>query len=222
MKHDEGQRTRLPWWLYALDNVRPIILVFLGEDILISQTNAIVTTLTGCFVLYTRSAGAAYFATGAVLCSMTVKVLKRCVRQPRPVVTVNGKRKKTYGCARFAPSFFREDYSHAGRGLGRMPSTHSAVITYFTTYIALASAKLPIHPSLPASPALSRVLPALVAVPLAATIALSRIWLGHHTWAQVGAGCAYGLLFAPLWFRMWTGGLNAYGPMLEDMVRVYI
>ncbi|TFK82873.1 PAP2-domain-containing protein [Polyporus arcularius HHB13444] len=183
MKHDEGQRTRLPWWLYALDN-----------------TNAIVTTFTGCFVLYTRSAGAAYFATGAVLCSLTVKVLKRCVRQPRPVVTVNGKRKKTYG----------------------MPSTHSAVITYFATYIALACAKLPIHPSLPDSPALSRVLPALVAVPLAATIALSRIWLGHHTWAQVGAGCAYGLLFAPLWFRMWTGGLNAYGPMLEDMVRVYI
>lgn len=66
--------------------------------VLISQTNAIVTTLTGTFIVYTRSPGAAYFAAGAVLCSITVKILKRCLRQPRPAVTVNGRRKKTYGC----------------------------------------------------------------------------------------------------------------------------
>ncbi|RPD61635.1 PAP2-domain-containing protein [Lentinus tigrinus ALCF2SS1-7] len=178
MAHDEGRQTGLPWWLYALD-----------------KTNAIVTTLTGCFVLYTGSAGAAYFATGAVLCSVTVKILKRFVRQPRPVI-VNGRRKKTYG----------------------MPSTHSAVITYFATYISLACLYLPMHPSLPAS----RVLPVFLALPLATTIAVSRIWLGHHTWPQVGAGCVYGLLFAPLWFKLWTGGLNEYGPVVEDMVRSYV
>ena len=98
MAHDAGGQAGLPWWLYALDKARPASLSSCaGTYRLISQTNAIVTSLTACFILYTRSAGAAYFAAGAVFCSLTVKVLKRCVRQPRPVV-VNGRRKKTYGC----------------------------------------------------------------------------------------------------------------------------
>ncbi|KAI0634293.1 hypothetical protein C8Q77DRAFT_1217500 [Trametes polyzona] len=160
------------------------------------MTNAIVTTLTASVLLYTRSAGVAYFVAGALLCSLTVKVLKRCLRQPRPVVVVDGRRKKTYG----------------------MPSTHSAVITYYAAYISLACAYLPLHPSFPASPALSRVLPPLVVVPLASTIAVSRIWLGHHTWPQVGAGVAYGLFFAPVWFRLWVGGWNEYGRMVENMI----
>ncbi|KAI0356879.1 phosphatidic acid phosphatase type 2/haloperoxidase, partial [Trametes cingulata] len=160
-------------------------------------TNAIVTTLTGSFLLYTRSAGVAYFTAGALLCSITVKILKRCFRQPRPVI-VNGRRKKTYG----------------------MPSTHSATITYFATYITLACVYLPIHPSLPASPSISRFLPPLVVVPLASTIAVSRIWLGHHTWPQVAAGCAYGLLFAPVWFKLWTGGWNEYGRTMEEMIPI--
>ncbi|KAH9854563.1 hypothetical protein C2E23DRAFT_775100 [Lenzites betulinus] len=170
-----------PWWLLALD-----------------KTNVTVATLTAATLLYTRSAGVAYFTAGAVLCSLTVKILKRCVRQPRPVV-VDGKRKKTYG----------------------MPSTHSAVITFFAAYITLACMYLPIHPMLPSSPALMRMAIPLVVVPLASMIAASRIWLGHHTWPQVGAGVAYGLLCAPLWFRLWTGGLNEYGPMAEDMIPLY-
>ncbi|KAI0772888.1 hypothetical protein BD413DRAFT_542912 [Trametes elegans] len=180
MPHDDGGLMRLPWYLHALE-----------------KTNLIVTSLTACVVLYTRSAGVAYFALGAVVCSLTVKIVKRCVRQPRPVV-VNGKRKKTYG----------------------MPSTHSAVITHYAVYVALACAYLPIHPSLPASPALSRVVPVLIVLPLAGTIAVSRIWLGHHTWTQVAAGCAYGMLFAPLWFKLWTGGLDEYGHVLEGMLPV--
>ncbi|OJT05935.1 hypothetical protein TRAPUB_3225 [Trametes pubescens] len=171
MKNAPAQR--MTWWLYALDKAPGVL-------------------------LYTRSAGVAYFTAGAVLCSLTVKVLKRCLRQPRPVITANGKRKKTYG----------------------MPSTHSAVITYFATYITLACMYLPIHPSLPASPALTRVLPPLVVVPLASTIALSRIWLGHHTWPQVTVGVAHGLLFAPLWFKLWTDGWDEYGRMVEDAMPI--
>ncbi|KAI8989107.1 hypothetical protein BD414DRAFT_577814 [Trametes punicea] len=166
-----------------------------GEGEAEVTTNLIVTTLTACVLLYTRSAGVAYFTVGAVLCSITVKLLKRCVRQPRPVtVVVNGRRrKKSYG----------------------MPSTHSAVITFFATYISLACAHLPVHPSLPSSPVLTRLVPPLVVVPLASTIAVSRIWLGHHTWPQVAAGCAYGLVFAPVWFELWTRGLNEYGRVVE-------
>ncbi|KAF9053662.1 DnaJ-domain-containing protein [Hymenopellis radicata] len=41
-----------------------------------------------------------------------------------------------------------------------------------------------------------RTLPPLVIVPLALLIALSRLWLGHHTVPQVLAGCSYGILFS--------------------------
>ncbi|OCH96419.1 PAP2-domain-containing protein [Obba rivulosa] len=159
---------------------------------LLDKTNSIVTSLTAAFILYTRSAGAVYFAAGAVLCSITVKIVKRFVRQERPVQTITGRRKKTYG----------------------MPSTHSAVITYYAVYSALACTYLPIHPLLPMGE-MSRTIPVLVVVPWAVTVAVSRIWLGHHTWPQVAAGCTYGALFAPLWFRLWTSGANGYGRMLE-------
>jgi dolichyldiphosphatase len=48
------------------------------------ETDAIVTSLTAACILYTRSAGVVYFATGASTCSITVKLIKRAIRQPRP------------------------------------------------------------------------------------------------------------------------------------------
>ena len=59
------------------------------------QVNIIVTLFTGSFVLYTQSAAAAYFSAGAVLCSLSVKVVKRIIRQPRPLHPSS--RKKSYG-----------------------------------------------------------------------------------------------------------------------------
>lgn len=61
------------------------------------QTNIIVTGLTAAVILYTRSAGIAYFALGAVVCSRTVKAVKRFIRQPRPVHPSPGRQKKSYG-----------------------------------------------------------------------------------------------------------------------------
>lgn len=61
------------------------------------QTNGIVTSLTAAFVLYTRSAGVAYFAAGAVSCSLTVKLIKRGIQQPRPPVLAGRKVKASYG-----------------------------------------------------------------------------------------------------------------------------
>lgn len=107
----------------------------------------------------------------------------------------------------------------------RMPSTHSATITFMATYVCLACTYLPVHPSFPAS-SITRVLPPFIVLPIAATIAVSRIWLGHHTWSQVAVGCGYGLLFAPFWLRLWTNGLNEYGRVVEDIVedviRMYV
>lgn len=158
----------------------------------LDTTHVNVTAFTALFLLYTRSAGVAYFCAGAVSCSATVKLLKRAIRQPRPE-KLGGKR--TYG----------------------MPSTHSATITFFAMYIILACLYLPTHHTLPSS-ALTRIVPPCVTTPWALLIVLSRVWLGHHTWPQVFAGVSYGLLFSLLLFTLWVSGLYEYGPMVENMI----
>jgi len=62
----------------------------------------------------------------------------------------------------------------------------------------------------------------LVAIPWAFMVPGSRIWLGHHTIAQVVVGCAFGFTFACIWFSLWTHGLSALGKIVEDHVRAYI
>ncbi|KAI0307736.1 hypothetical protein B0F90DRAFT_1807153 [Multifurca ochricompacta] len=151
----------------------------------LDRTNLVVTALTAFTVLYTRSAGVAYFSAGALACAMSVKAIKPFFRQTRPAQTTQRKQKQTYG----------------------MPSTHSATITFYGTYIPLACAWLPSHPSFPQT-SLFRPLVLLVVVPWAFAIAGSRVWLGHHTVPQVAVGCAYGFAFSCVWFWLWTHGLG--------------
>ncbi|KAJ3856021.1 DnaJ domain-containing protein [Lentinula lateritia] len=177
----ESSEWRLPW-LNFLD-----------------KTNTSVTALTAGFILYTQSSGVAYFASGAVACMIAVKIVKKMIRQERPVMQRPGKkRKKTYG----------------------MPSTHSTTITYYATYILLSSLYLPIHYTLPQHWT-TRIVPPLIVLPWAALIALSRIWLGHHTLAQVSVGCSFGFGFAWLWFYLWTEALNKYGVEAEQIWQAY-
>ncbi|KAJ8472691.1 hypothetical protein ONZ45_g16565 [Pleurotus djamor] len=173
----------------------------LQPRISIEQTNIIVTGLTAAFILYTRSAAALYFATGAVLCSLTVKLIKRAIKQPRPVVENKlGKQKMSYG----------------------MPSTHSATILYYGTFVPIACTRLPIHPTLPTDPFVTRFAPSLIVVLYAYTVAASRVWLGHHTWKQVIAGGAYGIAFAAIWFKLWEEGINDHGRTLESVVNTLV
>jgi len=158
----------------------------------------VVTALTICAVLYTRSAGVAYCSTGVLTCTVTAKLLKRILRQARPVTT-HRKQKQTYG----------------------MPSTHSAAITFYGTYIPFACAWLPLYPSFPQT-SLFRPLVVLVVVPCAFAVASSRIQLGHHTVPQVVVGCAYGFIFACGWFWLWTHGLSELGRIAEHDIRTYI
>jgi len=99
-----------------------------------------------------------------------------------------------------------------------MPSTHSAAIAFYGTYIPFARAWLPLHASLPESPFV-----AFVVVPgTCAAIAWSRFLLGHHTVPQVIVGCIYGFAFACVWFWLWTHGLGDLAWIVERQVRAYI
>jgi dolichyldiphosphatase len=102
----------------------------------------------------------------------------------------------------------------------RMPSTHSAAIAFYATYITFACFALPKHHSLLSIPLL-RLAP-LITTPWAATIIASRVWLGHHTWEQVAAGCAYGFCWSIIWFNLWTNGFDKIGSMIEQVVESYI
>lgn len=117
-----------------------------------------------------------------------------------------------------------------------MPSTHSAVITHYATYIPLACLYLPIHPSFAAlassrlftlasfsSTPLQAERTLLLVAPLLAifgafTVIRSRIWLGHHTPKQCIVGCAYGVVWAVGWFGLWRSGLDGLGREVEGFV----
>ncbi|KDQ63325.1 hypothetical protein JAAARDRAFT_53549 [Jaapia argillacea MUCL 33604] len=165
---------------------------------LLRKVNWVITALTAGFILYTRSSGVVYFTSGAVLCSLTAKLLKRVVRQPRPLSRPE-KKKASYG----------------------MPSTHSATISFYATYVTLACAYLPLHPSLPNNPMI-RVIPPVVSPICAYFVASSRVWLGKHSWPQIAVGCLYGTVFAIYWFKLWTRGLNEYGRVADGLLEQYI
>ena len=96
----------------------------------------------------------------------------------------------------------------------RMPSTHASACTFFAVSVLLSSLYLPLHSSLHSFAAFAP----LVVVPWAATINLSRVWLGYHTWRQVMGGVGFGICFAVLWFKMWAediGGIATIGRVLE-------
>lgn len=102
-----------------------------------------------------------------------------------------------------------------------MPSTHSATVSHYAASIFLGCLYLPIHPTLPSGLSVRIVLP-LIAFPCAATIVMSRLWLGHHTMAQVVAGVSFGVAFASVWFALWTRGLNSWGEHAEEIFNHWI
>ncbi|KAJ8294516.1 Lipid phosphate phosphatase gamma [Rhodotorula toruloides] len=183
-------------WLYTLQN-----------------TQFVVTTLTAYFILRIRTAHSLYFGAGTLVAAFTAKILKRFIRQPRPVGAK--KYEKTYG----------------------MPSTHSSSIAFFGTYLSLSSLLLPLHPRVTSllpfwnrfsnlattrglgaaqksfwrhmagewGQRVTRILLALCFLAGTASVCWSRVRLGHHTKAQVIAGASLGSTIALAWMTLWLG-----------------
>lgn len=92
-------------WLAFLDKVSDLCFYQCGcrEKVFMEKVNFTVTASTACFILYTQCAGVIYFTTGAVFCSLSVKVVKRIIRQPRPPNLPGRKLKISYGCVTKGP-----------------------------------------------------------------------------------------------------------------------
>ncbi|KAH0830574.1 hypothetical protein J3R83DRAFT_2029, partial [Lanmaoa asiatica] len=200
-------------WLKFLDEVctkRSFRVGYLDRQRSCLQTSKIVTAVTLLVCLYTRSVGVSYFAVGALACVLSSKIVKRTVREQRPV---HG-RKTTYG---YVPPGTPSRLVCLIIGLSSMPSTHASGCTFFAVSILLGSMYLPLHDSLhPLA-----VFAPLVVIPWTSMILLSRVRLGYHTWPQVAGGVCFGVCFASLWFRIWAediGGIRTVGREMERQV----
>ncbi|KZO90211.1 PAP2-domain-containing protein [Calocera viscosa TUFC12733] len=141
-----------------------------------TKANILVTAGTAAFILLTRSAHAAYFGAGTLVCTLSAKALKRLLRHSRPL-TPGSPQPRTYG----------------------MPSTHTSAIAFQSLYILLTC----LSSSSPGLPRWARIsLPAAYGA-YAAGVAGSRIWMGHHTLPQVLAGAGFGAVFACGWSALW-------------------
>ncbi|GAA5893280.1 uncharacterized protein JCM6883_007619 [Sporobolomyces salmoneus] len=175
----------------------------------LKHTQSVVTTLTVFFVLRIRTVHAVYFGAGTLVAAFSAKVLKKCIKQPRP----EGAKKfeKTYG----------------------MPSTHSSSISFFGVYLSLSSLLLPLHPRITSLiPLYDTYVPSPSTIPASflshhltshpcekivrlllagffifgsASVCWSRVRLGHHTKAQVFAGAGLGSIIAFVWLSIWLG-----------------
>ena len=182
-----------------------------------------ITGASSAFLIYTRSVCAAYFCGAALCCALSVKVIKKFVKQPRPA---GATKLKSYGYElhhNLTPRPFSQCQSKIPYfiGPGSMPSTHSTVVFFYAGTVVLASTTLPIHSSLPDHPYI-RAWPPVAAGTSAAMVALSRVWRGHHNFLQIAAGSLYGTACSVVAFKLWISGLDIYGHRLEQWVDAFM
>ncbi|EIW73422.1 hypothetical protein M231_01947 [Tremella mesenterica] len=143
---------------------------------LLDKTHLTVTAATTIYVLYQRRAHPLYFGIGAILSSISAKLVKHFIRDPRPPpassISSPVRPKRTYG----------------------MPSTHSTVLTFFLAYL------------LPQSPTFTHpyIYGTSIAAYWAAGV-WSRTKLGYHTWPQCLGGIFFGAALAWGWNSLWIG-----------------
>lgn len=161
--------------------------------LLLRETQFIVTGITFIAIIYLRSIHSIYFGLGSLVATASAKLIKRCIRQPRPIEST----KSSYG----------------------MPSTHSSSISYFGTYLTLNSLMGKIYylhyregnwmsPAVGHESVLREFyhrVGGMMFVFLAALVCWSRVKLGHHTPLQVLAGALIGASIGWIWFGLWSG-----------------
>ncbi|WWC57789.1 uncharacterized protein I303_100324 [Kwoniella dejecticola CBS 10117] len=141
---------------------------------ILDETHITVTLTTALAILYTRDAHVIWFAAGALNSSLSAKLLKNLIRNPRPPPPD----------ASSKPSKIRPKRTYG------MPSTHSTALTFYFVYLIPLVRYLPFP------------LDWIAALGVGGYWVLglwSRKELGYHTWEQVLGGALYGTLLALGW-----------------------
>ncbi|EGF97955.1 uncharacterized protein MELLADRAFT_46163 [Melampsora larici-populina 98AG31] len=182
--------------------------------IILRETQIIVTIITAFAILHLRTAHSIWFGLGTLHATLIAKLLKRFIRQPRPI---DSNKISSYG----------------------MPSTHSSSISFFGIYLFLTSIFLPLHSRLiifiqpfvssqtilnlldqsddptqmPSNTSLhtSQFIRTFVGIGflmVSGIVCWSRVRLGYHTPSQVIVGSLIGTILAITWFTLWIGTLT--------------
>ncbi|CAB4489550.1 acid phosphatase/Vanadium-dependent haloperoxidase [Rhizophagus irregularis] len=160
----------------------------------LEHTKIWVSILILCLLNYIRTFHVVFTIAGGVFTKITVSILKQIIRQPRPYhvtiptsQSITIKQRKSYG----------------------MPSSHSAIIIYFATFISLQLFNVTTNSS-----SSVKLFSFLLVFIIALLILWSRIELGHHTTAQVLMGMLLGIIFAIFWNNLWV---NYWMPFLLEL-----
>ncbi|KAJ1646033.1 hypothetical protein LPJ64_002456 [Coemansia asiatica] len=162
------------------------------------MSREIVITSAAVALLYYRSSLQIHMLLGSVLCCSLAKVLKLLIRQERPA-------KETHGKTSFG-----------------MPSTHSAAVIYFGTYLACL-----VHPQRHCPSAdlgsslIARWSLLILILPTCTMAALSRAFNGYHTFKQVFAGMCLGAAFAGMWWSI-RHKMYPYIDPLAEIVQLHV
>ncbi|KAI9244313.1 phosphatidic acid phosphatase type 2/haloperoxidase [Sporodiniella umbellata] len=127
-------------------------------------------------IIYFQSLHLIYLTVGAVLSQIVAKTLKHIIKQPRPDTNVPNKR-KSYG----------------------MPSSHSQAMGFFSGYFHQLVLFVAPQKLFGLSPSIFALLLDLATI----SVVWSRVYLGHHTAAQVLSGVSLGALCSIGWFHIW-------------------
>ncbi|KAI8845798.1 PAP2 superfamily-domain-containing protein [Chytriomyces cf. hyalinus JEL632] len=141
---------------------------------LLERTGPIVIVATAILLIYSDYAPhALHFSVGAIVSTLTAKLLKRFLKQPRPS-SINGHHDP------------HRDYG--------MPSSHSTAIAFMASYAILWT----LYDSR-TSVGITLALLLFVSGGFG-LVAGSRVGLGHHTLEQVVVGSVVGATVALLWY----------------------
>lgn len=129
-------------------------------------------------ILFRRDLQTLFFFVGIILSELVNYVLKHLIQEPRPMS------RATY-------------YTEFG-----MPSSHSQLVWFFSTYVALFLF-LKLYSSNNANSSIENLTKILIVSGcflMAALVSFSRVYLQYHTVIQVIAGAIIGSILAIIWF----------------------
>ncbi|WVN86022.1 uncharacterized protein L203_101180 [Cryptococcus depauperatus CBS 7841] len=168
----------------------------------LDETHITVTLATATTVLYTHNAHVLWMAVGALGSSLAAKVLKKCIKGPRPPPPSDSapspvRPKKTYG----------------------MPSTHSTALSFYFFY----TLPLLVVSQSAAKDSTSRIPYPWLVGPAVTVYWMMGLWsrkeLGYHTWRQIFVGVVFGGVLAFTWRRIWEScSVGVYLQPLIDRI----
>jgi dolichyldiphosphatase len=140
--------------------------------------------------LFRRELQAMFFAFGLLLAQFFSEVVKKSVKEARPLTCQALEMCDSHG----------------------WPSSHSVYMAFFSIYLTLLASR-----RLSFSTAFGKLFVMLLPWPFAAIVMYSRIYLGYHSLPQVIAGCLLGLILGISWFLVVNVVLIHTFPILEEL-----